>query len=38
MFFFFINFRKASDSIRWDVLYNTVADFGIAMNTVGQLG
>ena len=33
-----INFREVSDSIRWDVFYNTVADFGIAMNPVGQLG
>ena len=34
----FIYIRKASDSIRWDASHNTVADFGIAMNTVGQLG
>jgi len=35
--FFFINFRKASDSIRCDVLYNTVTYFVIVMETVGRL-
>jgi len=30
----FINFKKAYDRIRRDVLYNTVIEFGIAMNLV----